>query len=99
MTSWIIWSSHCGSAGYQDNIESMRMPIQSLACLSGLRMQPCHKLGYKLQMWLQSALAVAPIPPLAWELPYAETAALKNKTNTQRKMTSWIVYFIGKLGD
>ena len=35
-------------------------------------------------MWLWHKLAAAaPIRPLAWELPYAEDADLKNKINKQ----------------
>ena len=37
----------------------MRMQVQSLASLSGLRIQPCCKLQRRSQMWLVSAVAVA----------------------------------------
>ena len=41
-----------------------------------------------LWLWCRSA-AVALIGPLAWELPYAMGAALKNKqTNKQQKKTA-----------
>ena len=43
-------SSHCGSAGKEPDIVSMRMLVQSLAPISGLRIQGCHKLWHKLQM-------------------------------------------------
>ena len=37
-------------------------------------------------LWLwQRLAAAAPIRPLAWELPYAEGAALKRQTNKQRQ--------------
>ena len=40
-------------------------------------------------LWLWCRLAaVAPIRPLAWELPYAASASLKNKTNKQTKVTA-----------
>ena len=47
----------------------------------------CHKLQGRLQMRLRSCIAVAVvqlvavarIPPLAWELPYASGVALKRK--------------------
>ena len=32
-------------------------------------------------LWLCRPAAVAPIQPLAWELPYASGVALKSKTN------------------
>ena len=37
----------------------MRMQVRSLALLSGLRIQHCHKLQHRLQMWLGSSVAVA----------------------------------------
>ena len=46
-----------------------------------------HRLGLNpLVLWLWLA-AVAPIPPLAWELPYAVPVALKSKTNKQTNKT------------
>ena len=46
-------------------------------------------------MWLRSGFAVAvvraptsPIQPLAWELPYAESVALKGKKKKERKSLS-----------
>jgi len=60
----------------------MRLWIRSLASLSGLRIQRCREL------WCRSGIAVAvvyrlaaiaPIRPLAWELPHAKGAALKSK--------------------
>ena len=50
----------------------MGMQVQVLALPSGLRIQCCHEL------WCRPT-AVAPIRPLAWELPYAVGAALKRK--------------------
>ena len=37
----------------------MRMWAQSLASFSGLKIQCCCKLKYRLQMWLRSSIAVA----------------------------------------
>ena len=60
------------------------MHVQSLALLSGLRIQRCHELWCRLQTRLGSRVAVAlwhrpvataPIGPLAWEPPYAAGAA------------------------
>ena len=58
----------------------MRLQVQSLVLLSGLRIQHCRELWCRLQMWLGSrvavalawAVAAAPIPPLAWEATHAE---------------------------
>ena len=63
----------------------MRMRDQSLALLIGLRIWHCRELWYRLQRWLRShvavavAQAIALIPPLAWEPPYATGAALKRQ--------------------
>ena len=69
----------------------MRLWVRSLASLSGLQIWRCCELWYKLQTWLGScvavavamavamATAVAPVCPLAWEPPYAVSAALKSK--------------------
>ena len=56
----------------QIQLGTMRLQVRSLASLSGLRIQHCHEL------WCRPA-AVAPIRPLAWELPYAAGRALKKK--------------------
>ena len=37
----------------------MRMWVRSLALFSGLRIQRCHKLWCRSQMWLGSYIAVA----------------------------------------
>ena len=66
------WSFHFGSAGEGPNRMSIRMWVQTLASLSGLRILHCHKL------WCRPAAAV-PIRPLAWELPYATGVALKRQ--------------------
>ena len=52
------------------------------ALFSGLRIQRCHELWFRLQTWLGSCIAMAMVQassynsdstprPLAWELPYA----------------------------
>ena len=68
---------------------SMRTQVRSLASLKGLRI---HELQCRAQRQLRSRLAVAvyrpaavaPIRPLAWELPYTIGEALKRgkKKNT-----------------
>ena len=50
------------------------MQVRSLALLSGLRILHCHEL------WCRPE-AVAPIRPLALELPYTMDAALPKKEN------------------
>ena len=65
----------------------MRMRIQTMALLSGLRIQCNHELWYSSRsrsdlvlLWLWCRLAaVAPIGSLAWEPPYASGAAIKKK--------------------
>ena len=76
----------------------MRMWAPSLALLSGLRIQHCHSYsidcrhGSDLELlWLWCRLAAAaPIQPLAWELPHAESAALK-KANKQTKINKTLI--------
>ena len=70
----------------QIRLRSMRTQVLSLAVLSGLRIQCCHELWCRSQMQLESGVAVAAAQargnssePLAWELPYAEGAALKRQ--------------------
>ena len=68
-------------------LESMRMPVQSLALLSELRIQHYCKLGYRLQTLLVSDIAglwcrpeaAALIWLLAWKLPYATGLTKKKK--------------------
>ena len=71
----------------------MRMWVQSLASLSGLRILRWVSCGvvrrhsldpvwFWLWLWLA---AVALIRPLAWELPYAEGATLKSRERKKRK--------------
>ena len=63
----------------QIQLGTMRLQIQSLASLSGLRIWHCHDLWCRSQMWLGSGVvwlwrglaAAALIEPLAWEPPYA----------------------------
>ena len=66
------------------------MWIQSLALLSGLRIQHCHELLCRcpkhssdlasLWLWCRPA-AAAPNRPLAWEPPYPMTEGQKKKSN------------------
>ena len=43
----------------QIQLGTMRFRVQSLASLSGLRIQRCHELGCRSKMWLGSGIAVA----------------------------------------
>ena len=81
-------NSLCGSAVKRTRLGSMRMWVQSLASLSGLRIWCCREL------WCRPA-AVAPIGPLARELPYAADAALKKakKLKIKKKKRSKSIYF------
>ena len=89
----------------QIRLGTMRLQVQSLALLSGLRIRCCHKLWCRSQTWLGSRIAVlwprpkatAPIRPLAWEPPYAAGAAQemakrqKQKTKNKTPASSWIL--------
>ena len=75
----------------QIRLGTMRLQVQSLPSLSGLRIWRCCELWCRLKMrsdptllwlwlWLwRTQTAVAPIRPLAWEPPYATGVALKRK--------------------
>ena len=45
--------------GKRIQLVSMRMRVRSLALLGGLGIWHCHELWCRLQMWLQSGIAVA----------------------------------------
>ena len=72
---------------------SMRIRVQSLTLLSGLRIWCCCELWYRLHMLLSPALlwlwcrlaAAAPIRPLAWEPPYVVSVGLKKKKKKKKK--------------
>ena len=71
----------------QIRLGTMRLWVQLLASLSGLRIQCAMSCGVgrrhgldPVLLWLWCRLvAVALIRPLAWELPYAAGASLKSK--------------------
>ena len=74
----------------QTELVSMRMRVQSLTSLSGLRIWCCHELWCRLQMQIGSHVAVAgscssDSTPRAWALPYATPAALKKKGKKKKK--------------
>ena len=77
----------------QTRLVSMRMLVPFLASLSGSGIQHAVSYGVDarrgsdptlLWLWCRPA-AVAPIRPLAWELPYASGAALKSKQTNKSK--------------
>ena len=76
-----VKSYPCDSAGLGPEVVSMRIWVPSLALLSGLRIQRCHKLQHRSQMWLRSgvALACSLIRPLAQQLAYVAGTAVKKK--------------------
>ena len=45
--------------GLRTNIVSLSIQVPSLALLCGLGIQPCCALWCRLQMWLESGIAVA----------------------------------------
>ena len=61
------------------------MQVQSPNSLSGLRISCCLELWCRSQTPLRSYIAVAVVPPLAWELPYATSAALKSPKKRERE--------------
>ena len=73
----------------------MRLQVRSLALLNGLRIQHSHELWCSLHgldlallwLWCRPA-AIALIGSLAWEPPYASSAALKSKKQNKKKIFS-----------
>ena len=75
----------------QTRLVSMRIQVPSMASLRELRIWHCHELWCRSQTQLGSCVAVAAtlIRPLAWEHPYAMSAALeKDKINKLIKKTN-----------
>ena len=58
---------------------TMKLWVQSLALLSGLKIQHFPELWRRSQTQLRSDISVALIGPLAWEPPYAMGVALKRQ--------------------
>ena len=63
------------------------MLVQSLVLLSALRIQCCCELGF-------GSGATAAIGLLAWELPYAASAALKSKKKKKASEKEYIYVII-----
>ena len=67
---------------------TMRLRVRSLSSLSGLRIWCCRELWCRAQMCLGAGVVamatLALIRPLAWELPYAASTALKRQKTKQQ---------------
>ena len=80
-------------SGLRTQLVSMRIQIQSLAWLRGLRIRHCHELQGRSQMWLGSSIAVAVaqdpaaalIQALAQEGPQAADVAVKRKKQKEKE--------------
>ena len=59
-------------------LASLRTRARSLVSLNGSRIWRCREL------WCRPA-AIAPIQPLAWDLPYVAGVALKKKGKKKKK--------------
>ena len=76
----------------------MRIQVQFLASISGLKIGHCHKLWCRFQMRLGSRgcdvghqLTAAPIWPLAWEFPNAVGVAIKRKKKKRPKLKRFLI--------
>ena len=67
----------------------------AVSCAIGCR---CHLDPVLLWLWHRLA-AVAPIPPLAWELTYATSVALKSKKKKKKKKKhiQWVFIYLPSL--
>ena len=78
----------------------MRMQVRFLASLSGLRIWHCCELWCISKAWLDSASlwlwsrldAAALIGPLAWEPPYAVSAALKSQKKKKKQKLDFFIH-------
>ena len=83
----------------QIQLGTMRLWVQSLASLSGLRIWCYRELWCRSWTRLRSGVAwcrpvaTAPIQPLAWESSYAMSAALKGQKTKKKKNP--FVYHLG----
>ena len=66
---------------------TMTLRVQSLASLSGIRIQHCCELWCRCDsdLALLWPAAIASIRPLTWESPYAADVALKRYTKKKRQ--------------
>ena len=96
--SKLSWSSCCGSAGYKPNWYpwGCRFDPWPLSVGWGSSVTMSCGVGHRcgldlplLRLWYRPA-AVALIWPLAWELPYAICAALKNKQTKKKSKLSFV---------
>ena len=87
--AFLLWLS-----GLKIQLASMRMQVQFLTSLSGLRIRHCCELWCWSQTRLGSGIAVAVVwagscssnsTPSSWERPYAVDAALKSKKEKEKR--------------
>ena len=86
---WLLKKSGCWV--FPSWLSSQRKPllgsVRMQASCNGLRIWCCHELWCRLKRRLGSqvtAAAVAPVRPLAWELPCAMGAALKKQEKEKK---------------
>ena len=92
-----IMEFHLWLSGLRTHLVSMRMQVQSLALLSGLRIQHCCKCNigsrYSSDLaWPWHTPAAAVLIPPSWELPYATGVALKRKKNHNSLSSKFNLY-------
>ena len=88
-------NSYCGSVDWEPDIVSIRMWVQSLALLIGLRswVATSYSVGHRCSsdlalLWLwPRPTAEALIWPLAWELPYI--AGAKGQKKKKKVLQKW----------
>ena len=95
MQEFLLWLH-----GLRTWLVPMRMQVQSLASLSGLRIQCCCKLQHRSQMWFVSSVAVA----VLWASSYhsnltpslgtficCRCSPKKKKNNKERGVLWWCI--------
>ena len=89
-----LWEFLLWLSGLRTPLVSMRIWVQSLTLLSGLRIRHCRK--HRLQMRLGSSVAMAVVQagscsPDSWEIPYAAGMALKRKEVSHSERPALII--------
>ena len=77
----------------------MRMWVQSLSSFIGLRIQHCHKLWYRSQMWLGSSVAVFVVQACSYSSDLTPSLAtfIGSKSGLKKKKNPSCIYYYSSI--